>query len=117
MEATNSELSICPHCGYCLQHDKILQIGAFDIDPRGDVFWMGKPLKLSRQQSEIIFSLASTKGRPISTDVLRDRIGHEGSSNNVAVQITRMRSRFAAVGAPFPVRNMNRRGYFWHYVF
>ena len=87
--------SLCPHCGYNLQADAMMVSGDLRIDPRGLLSWKGETVSLSPSQREILASVVKADGRPVSYEVLAERIGYDGEDPRSLVksQVFHMRRR------------------------
>lgn len=108
-------MSFCPHCGYSLDRDEIVERDGFRLDPRGTVSFQGRAVRATTMQALILHSLASASGRWVKPHVLADRIGSEAEhpDNVIAVLLSRTRHSMAETGAPDPVRNEHGKGYRW----
>jgi DNA-binding response OmpR family regulator len=105
---------ICPHCGYSLAADAIIALDGFEIDPRGKVAWQGARLALTGQQAEILHVIAAGEGRPVKIEIISERLGHDGNSDIVHVQVCRLRRNLREAGAPNVIKSTGARSFFWN---
>ena len=103
---------ICPSCGYDLEHDSTISLGALEYDPRADIYWHGKQLDLTQCERTILGALVKEAGRAVSPTVLDERIGHDGDGNVPQAMISRLRSKMRAIAEP-PIETMRGIGYRW----
>lgn len=89
-----------------------MSIGDLCYDPRGDITWRGAILDLTCGERIILGSLVRDLGRYISTELLRERLGHEGDSNVPQALICRIRRKMRAISEP-PIETMAGIGYRW----
>ncbi len=112
---------LCPHCGYNLIADEIVERDGFTIDPRGHVRYEGLLIPgFTPQMVSVMHSLAKANGRKLTASVIADRCGSENAdrSNVVAVQICRLRRVLQACDIPCPVQSKlgptrEGGGYWW----
>lgn len=108
-------MSICPHCGFDLEPDKLIERDGFRLDPRGTTDFNGHPVRLTRAQSIFLASVAKVAPRPISYGALIDRMGIEGrhERNVLSVQMSHLRKRLDAFDIPLPIQAVRSVGYQW----
>lgn len=108
---------ICPHCGYDIRQDQPIFINGYSMySPGSQLCWMGLPLNLTGYERNMCWSLMKAFPEPVRIDVLLDRMGSEGTEQNVQVFICRVRKKLAEIGAPDPfkpTRHRGRRAYCW----
>ena len=113
--------SLCPHCGYNLEADVIIERDGFTIDPRGHVRYDGSLIPgFTAQMVSVLHTLAKAGGRKLTSSVIADRCSSENidRSNVIAVQICRLRRVLKARDIPCPVQSRSRPvreggGYWW----
>jgi len=107
--------TICPHCGYDLQALRQIEDGRFTFSPGLGLLVDGRLADLSPTQHEIAGSLMFAAGRPLSREVLAERLGYDGDGccNLINVQVFRMRRRMSEI--PLPIENMPKRGLRWRF--
>jgi len=105
----------CPHCGFNLEQDQVIERDGFILDPRGAVSFHGEAITLPKNHVQLLYTLAASYGRPVRRDVLADRVGSESNnvSNTMSVIFGRIRKTLADAGAPWPVEVVWGRGYRW----
>lgn len=107
---------ICPHCGYDLRADEMIELDGFHIDPRGTIAFAGRQLPLNLSSVVILATLAKAAPRMVRSSVLIDRIGGDGDDlrGTLYSQVRRLRRTLTAIGAPVPVASVRRSGgYRW----
>lgn len=112
---------LCPHCGYNLEADTIIERDGFTIDPRGHVRYEGLLIPgFTPQMVSVMHSLAKATGRKLTARILADRCGSDtaDTSNVISVQVFRIRRALQAVDIPCPVQSRlgptrEGGGYWW----
>lgn len=109
------ETPLCPHCGFDLRKDEMIELDGFRFDPRGGIFFNGDTLRLRPSWQIILATLAKAAPRPVSAAALADRTGSEGDAADVTLrtQICAVRKRLRDIGVPIPFRTEWGRGYRW----
>lgn len=113
--------ALCPHCGYNLEADTIIERDGFTIDPRGHVRYGGVLIpRLRPQVVSAMHSIAKANGRKVTADIIADRCGSEtvNTSNVVRGLVWRLRGALNAVDVPCPVQSKlgptrEGGGYWW----
>lgn len=108
-------MSFCPHCGYNLTRDEVIEADGFTLDPRGTVTFEGREARLTRPQVDLLYAMARADGRPVALPALAERMGSEAEDirNVVSAQLAHTKRRLRAANIPFPVRTVWGRGYRW----
>lgn len=108
-------MSICPHCGYSLSHDKAIQIDDWRIDPRGSVRYQGADIPMRPSLVQFLYAVAEAKGRPVSSEIIASRSGSEATDvvGRMRIQATILRKILRAAGAPIPFRKAYGYGFQW----
>ena len=99
---------LCPHCGYNLEADAIIERDGFTIDPRGHVRYDGILIPgFTPQMVSVMHSLAKGNGRKLTAEVIADRCDSESADakNHISVQIFKIRRVLQAVDVPCPVQS------------
>jgi DNA-binding response OmpR family regulator len=106
---------ICPHCGYDLERDELIERDGFRLDPRGTTDFNGHPVQLTKAQSIFFASVAKEAPRALSYVALIERMGIEGADerNVLAVQFSHIRTRLRAFDIPLPIVSVRSVGYQW----
>lgn len=107
---------ICPHCGYSLKRDEVIHRGDWTLDPRGEVFYRGRKLRVQVSLAEMLHSIAVDAPRPCSISVIANRLGiDEGASvsNTVKVRASQLRNALRAADIDVPFEVIYGRGYRW----
>lgn len=101
----------CPHCGYNLTRDEVIEANGFTLDPRGSVTFNGLPVSLTRGEANLLHALARARGRIVTAETLHARIALREGRNpqTVAVVISRIRKRVK----PCPITTVRGAGYRW----
>lgn len=106
--------AICPHCGYDLQRNVVLERGEYVLHPDGMVYRQGERVRLTVQEGQLLYTVAKADGRPIHCRIIGERISEcEDPYNLVMVLMTRIRAKFRADGVPLPVGNIRNFGLTW----
>ena len=105
-------MTCCPHCGYNLARDEVIERDGFCIDPRGTVAFNDRQLRLTAGAFAMLLCIVRANGRPVRDDTILNYADSEGTENTVHVQMCRTRKAFAAQGVPFPIQRMSG-GYRW----
>jgi DNA-binding response OmpR family regulator len=108
-------MTFCPSCGFNLSRDELIERDGFVIDPRGGVTFEGRQIEIWPSEVSIAHTVATAAGRCVSIGAIAGRLDSEAIDpiNRIAVSICRMRKRFAAANAPFPIETVHSRGYRW----
>ena len=104
---------ICPHCGYDLKNDEIIELDGFTIDPRGLVTYNNVEIQLSNSEIGMLHAIAKAKGRWLASNIIGERISDSESRHIANVCAFRIRSKFknADVNCPIESRKGNRNGF------
>lgn len=102
--------TFCPHCGYDLRKDILIERDGWSFDPRGVAFYSDKPVRLTPGEFSILHSLAKADGRIVSVDALLGRIGSDGSLQTTVYHV---RQHLGELKIPDPIENVFARGYRW----
>ncbi len=106
--------AVCPHCGFDLSNDDVITVGDLSFDPRGDIVFKGVALRFTTYEKIVLGTILKERGRAVSTEILRERIGYDGLNNVVEVMICRIRNHFRNVDPTFDLLSKQRRGgYRW----
>lgn len=109
-----AETCICPHCGFDLVKDEVLERDHFTYDPRGVVSYCGIILRLRPAHREIVGSLMKAAGRIVSKDTLLERLGSEGDDPTLMnVQVSLLRRDLRKLGIPCPIKTVWGAGFCW----
>lgn len=108
-------MNFCPHCGFNLSQDAIVERDGFTIDPRGTITFNGRRIKATPIDMGIAHSVASAAGRVVKCEVIAERLGSETNDPRglIRTRICFMRKNFADARAPFPLETVFGRGYRW----
>lgn len=103
--------ALCPHCGFDLIQDTPINCGDMRFDPRGDIIWKGKSLRLKPALRIILGSLLKAPGRFLSREMLADRLQYEGANpaNNVSVLLWQLKQ----VAPDLPIERAWKLGARW----
>lgn len=106
--------AICPQCGYSLLRDIAVRRGPYVVGPTF-VLYQGQGVRLSPQRTELLYALARNYPRPVSSEVLLNRIAHSDADGSlVAVQMSHLRRLLRRAGLPVPVETVwGGTGYVW----
>lgn len=104
--------NICPHCGYSIEADRVVERDGWRIDPRGGVWKDGRLITRRTSWSNILHALATNGDRVMTTLTLLARISESENPNTLAATISQMRRAFADAGATAPITSI-RPGYRW----
>lgn len=101
--------TICPHCGYDLVADVVIEKDGFTLDPRGEISFNSTVIALTSGEVAVLMTIAKAGGRWMRAAVVGDRMSEcENPENMVAVLLSRARRKFRELDIPFPVDS--RRG-------
>ena len=105
----------CPHCGYDLEKAEPVQDGRFSYSPSAGFCVDGARLIAAPGVHEMLGTIMRAAGRPVSRDVLADRMGYEGDSplNIVSVRMWQARVALKALSLDLPVRTIWGVGLCW----
>ncbi len=103
--------SICPHCGYDLRHDEVVELDGFRIDPRGTVEFEGAKLVIGPSRRRLLFALAKAWPRPISRIALADR--GDIAVDSLDVVVHHIRTWLRAKSLPQPIKAVWGYGFIW----
>jgi DNA-binding winged helix-turn-helix (wHTH) protein len=101
----------CPCCGYDLVVNQPILLNDFSMmSPISPLTYRGEPIHLPPMQREICWSLMKACPDPVASTVVLDRVGSEGSHENVKVHIHYIRKALKEIGAPDPFKACFHRG-------
>lgn len=103
--------AICPHCGFDLVADEPLTIGELQSDPRGDVRWHGRKMRLTLSERIVLHSVAKAHPNFVPRAVLADRV--DTNDNVLSVLICRIRKKLGARGHIPPLETVRDVGMRW----
>ncbi|GEM_PF-1314074 len=92
---------ICPNCGCDLKRFEPFSYGNVAIDERQNIVFGGIELALGPVQHEIVASLIRARGRPLTRDVLANRVDGEIDELSVRKYIQRARAVFLEIDRSF----------------
>lgn len=104
---------ICPHCGYSLTPDRVVERDGWRIDPRGKATHASGFVTTRQPWVIILHALALMDGRPVSIDMLLSRASDSDYPNTITSQISQLRKTLREAGIPDPVLTSRRGGYSW----
>jgi DNA-binding response OmpR family regulator len=119
MATTAEAICVCPSCGLDLKKREPVTVGDLTVDPIGDVTWKGRVVHLTVTQIDIVHALARSVGRYVSPEAIYNLVGShaEDERNVVAVQVSRLRSRFLKIDPDFAqiklAPHRSQLGYRW----
>lgn len=103
----------CPSCGYNLTTDPVIEVGEWRLTPV-EVWRGGQPVRLTRGQVGILYTIAAARGRWVSNKVIATRVGDaEDPDNLVRAQMSKMRRRHGADWLKGVVETQWGMGYRW----
>jgi DNA-binding response OmpR family regulator len=106
---------ICPHCGFDLVKNGPVIIDNWSmLGPGYPLCYEGRPISLTRSESELVYTLLKAFPRHVDRWVLLDRLGSESEQVNLlAVYVTRIKARLKGVGLKSPIATVWGHGYRW----
>ncbi len=105
---------ICPHCGFDLVKDEVLERDHFTYDPRGIISYCGIILKVRPAHRIIVGSLMKADGRIVSKDALLERIGSDAEDATlINVHVSLLRRDLRKQGIPCPIKTVWGAGFCW----
>jgi len=94
--------SFCPHCGYDMRREEIVELGCARFEARGQFTYDGRAVHLSPNERITVETLLRARGSYVASQILVDRIDISGDDplSHVRVYMRRVRDKLEAVGAP-----------------
>lgn len=89
--------AVCPHCGYDLERDQIIDRDGLRFDPRGDVTWHGMALQLTTNERIVLGTIVKAAPDCVTRAVLDERTGYTGMGNCSEVLVCRIRRKMRDV--------------------
>ena len=106
--------AFCPHCGSDIRLDEPILLNDFAMFGDGyPLVYQGRAIGLSPKQSAICWTLLKAYPHIVRRDTLLIRIGSDAETNVIDVQLSRIRSKLAGLGAPNPIETVHAIGYRW----
>lgn len=106
--------AFCHNCGADIERDEPITFDEFSMNGDGwPLCYHGKPVKLTRGECGICWSLMKAYPDMVTTPTLLDRIDSEGGGNIVTVMVCRVRHKLHDIGARDPIETVWGRGYRW----
>lgn len=105
--------ALCPHCGYDLETDRVLEMDGLMFDPRGPVIWRGELVHLTPSERIMLHTLLKAAPRTVTKDVILERVGSDGPPNSVNVWAHGVRSKLDAIAPGHRIKTDWARGYRW----
>lgn len=104
----------CPHCGYNLKRDAVVERDGWRIDPLENAVSFGdKAVRMTRQMVGIMHTLA-TATRPTRIAAIANRVSDRDiSGESVRVQVLRIRKVLRERNLPCPIATSRGIGYVW----
>lgn len=102
----------CPMCGYNLEPDPVVERDGWRIDPRGDVRFKDRIVKIPASWVGILHAVGSTT-ECVSRDALLNRISGSENSNVLCAQISKFRRFCKEFNLPVPFETVWGRGLRW----
>lgn len=104
----------CPSCGFNLEKDEPLAVGDWNIDLRGGVQFRGRHVDyLSTTQIGILHTIAASRPRNVSIEILTARHSESESSVSIRVLICALKRDLRFQGIPVPIKTDRGAGYHW----
>lgn len=106
----------CPHCGYSLKNDEVIERDGWTLDPRGQAKYRGKILPINKTAARLLHSLAKENGRPIEPDILYERCIDNDDPYVIYAVIAKLRRKLHELKVPCPIQSRRGRhnsGYWW----
>lgn len=116
-EKNDDAAKICPHCGFNLIHDRLMIKDGYILDPRGQVFYGEKQIKLTATELHILATIMKNDGRTMEYSTLSARTVNARRSDDrllLRQHIHNMRKKMAEAEAPFPIKPEQGVGYYWN---
>jgi DNA-binding response OmpR family regulator len=108
----------CSNCGHPV-YDSVLPraaIGDLTVSLSGQVWWQGKPVRITATLASAVYALATARGRVVENTALAQVAGSHSADTNRTAQsiICRIKRSFRAVDPGFDrLQNWHGRGYRW----
>jgi DNA-binding response OmpR family regulator len=108
-----NDLHVCPHCGYDLASEAIVEDGDFLYEPRLGVLYRGARLPISPDRHLILATLLKARPRVLTSDALLGAIGSEGDDTLIRSHVSVIRRDLYALGIPNPIETVWGHGRRW----
>lgn len=115
-ERETHKVHSCPSCGFNLKNDRLIIKDGFVLDPRGQLFYNARAVKITQTPLRVLYTIAKEDGRPVTYDAIADRAcdAHKTDPRTlIKLYVHGLRKQFKAAGIPFPIKNEPCVGYFW----
>jgi len=103
---------MCPHCGYNFEADRPIASGNWVLFPHYSIL-DHEPLRLTRSESGLLYTLAKARGDWVTTDAILNRISDSERPNIVSTLVADIRKKLGARAPIASERGQRSRGYRW----
>jgi DNA-binding response OmpR family regulator len=107
----------CPCCGYDLINDQPILLNDFAMmSSVSQLTYKGQSVRLTEAEKLVCWSLMKACPDPVRNIVVLERLGSDGTPENIKVHICHIRRKLRGIGAPDPFEACYSRaggGYRW----